>query len=63
MSETADVVELETAGGLVFGRGVVRYSSKNIDRIAGQRSSEIVILLGPKSPVEAIDRNDLVVWS
>lgn len=61
--ESGQVVELETADGKVFGRGVVHYRSHDLSRIAGKRTSEIPSILGRKTPDEVIHRNDLVIWS
>jgi len=56
------VVELENHEGLVFGRGIVRYSSHDITKIAGKKTHEIKSILGFKSHDEVIHRNDMVVW-
>ena len=61
--EAGQVVELETQGGKVFGRGVVHYDSRDLSRIAGKRTAEIQAILGRKSHDEVIHRNDLVIWS
>jgi glutamate 5-kinase len=50
-------------GGKVFGRGVVRYGSRDLCRIAGKQTDEIQTILGRKSHDEVIHRNDLVIWS
>ncbi len=60
--EEGQVVELETAKGKVFGRGVVRYNCHDLGRIAGKRTEEIPEILGRKSHDEVINRNDLVIW-
>lgn len=56
------VVELETMEGQVFGRGVVRYGSADLVRIAGKKTDQIAGVLGRKVSDEVIHRNDLVVW-
>ncbi len=61
--EEGEVVELQTAGGRVFGRGVVKYNSKDLARIMGKRTDRIRELLGRESSCEIIHRNDLVLWS
>lgn len=61
--EEGRVVELATLGGKIFGRGVVRYSSRDLERIAGKRTDEILAILGKKPHDEVIHRNDLVIWS
>ena len=60
--DEGQVVELETFDGKVFGRGVVRYSSKDLTQIAGKKSNEIKNLLGYKNHDEVIHRDDLVTW-
>lgn len=61
--DAGQVVELETLAGKVLGRGVVRYNSRDLGRIAGQRTSEVGTILGRKVCDEAVHRNDLVIWS
>ena len=61
--EKGQVVELETDGGKVFGRGVARYNSRDLMRIAGKRTADIEAILGAKPCDEVIHRNDLVIWS
>ncbi len=56
------VVELAAADGQVFGRGVVRYSSTDLTRIAGKKTDQIKNILGVKTHDEVIHRNDLVLW-
>ncbi|OGW79055.1 MAG: glutamate 5-kinase [Omnitrophica bacterium GWA2_52_8] len=61
--ERGDVVEVALLSGQVFGRGIVRYSNKDIQRIAGSKSSEIEKILGFSGQHEAIHRNDMVLWA
>jgi glutamate 5-kinase len=61
--ERGQVIEIHNAAGEVFGRGMVRYSSKEIVQIAGKRSNEIAKILGYKAQDEVIHRNDLVLWA
>lgn len=56
------VVELETAQGKVFGRGVIRFSKEDLLRIAGKKTEQSESILGRKCCGEVIHRNDLVVW-
>lgn len=56
-----DVVEL-CFESQVFGRGVVRYSSEELSKIAGKKTDEIEAVLGYKGRDEIIHCNDLVVW-
>ncbi|MBN1687834.1 MAG: glutamate 5-kinase [Candidatus Omnitrophica bacterium] len=60
--EKGQVVELRSPSGEVFGRGVVRYSSQELKRILGRKTSEIEEILGYKYQDEVIQRNDLVFW-
>ena len=57
------MVELENSDGIAFGRGLVRYSSKELGVIAGKKTHEIQSLLGYKYHDEAIHRDDLVIWN
>ena len=57
------VVELEAEDGKAFGRGMVRYGSEDLCRIAGKKTGQIADILGRKAPDEVIHRNDLVIWS
>lgn len=57
-----EVVEL-CSGDQVFGRGLVRYSSEELSKIAGKKTHEIEAFLGYKYNDEVIHRNDLVLWA
>lgn len=61
--ERGEVVELKAANGRVFGRGVVNYSWRELEQIAGKKTAEIHAVLGYKHHDEAVHRNDLVIWS
>jgi glutamate 5-kinase len=59
--QEGDIVDIvDTAGNLV-GRGIVNYSSAELDLIKGHRSAEITAVLGSKPYDEAIHRDNLVV--
>lgn len=60
--ESGQVVGLENLQGNNFARGVVRYNSRDLKCIAGKRTDQIAVILGRKSPDEAIHRNDLILW-
>lgn len=60
--ERGDVVELKASGGKVFGRGVVNYSSRELEQIAGKKTTEIPSILGYKNQDEVVHRNDLLLW-
>lgn len=56
-----DVIEIRDGAGHVIGRGVVNYSSEELARIKGRKSSEIAEILGEKPYDEAIHRDNLVL--
>jgi glutamate 5-kinase len=56
-----DVVALEEAGGEEFARGLTNYSSDDIQRIRGLKTSEIAETLGHCPHDEVIHRNNLLV--
>ena len=60
--EKGDVVELATMEDRVFGRGVVRFGSQDLEKILGKKTDEIIPILGPDSSGEVIHRNDLLLW-
>jgi glutamate 5-kinase len=47
--------------GLAFARGLVKYSSTDLDRIKGLKTSQIASVLGYKDYDEVIHRDDLVL--
>ncbi len=56
-----DVVALRDAAGREFARGLTNYSSEELQRIKGLRSSEIAEALGQCPYEEAVHRSNLVV--
>ncbi|MEB3197605.1 MAG: glutamate 5-kinase [Candidatus Sericytochromatia bacterium] len=58
--EPGDLVALLDPDGREFARGMVNYSSAQLERIAGRHSSEIESILGDKPYDEAIHRNNMV---
>lgn len=56
-----DVVEIVDGGGQVLGRGIVNYSSEELDRIRGRKSAEIEAILGTKPYDEVIHRDNLAL--
>ncbi len=60
--EKGQIVSVQTPDGKVFARGVARFSSEEIKKIAGHKSSELGAILGYESHGEVVHRNDLVVW-
>jgi len=59
--ERGDAVIVRTRSGAEAGRGLSAYSSADIRRIAGHKSSEIAGILGYRGRNEIIHRDDLVV--
>ena len=47
--------------GQPFARGLVKYSSQDLDRIKGLKTSQIASVLGHKDYDEVIHRDDLVI--
>ena len=59
--DRGDCVIVRTLAGAEAGRGLSAYSSTDIRRIAGHKSSEIAEILGYRGRDEIIHRDDLVV--
>ena len=58
-----DVVEIEDEAGRVFGRGLTNYSSEDVLRVRGLKTSQMARVLGAKPYDEIIHRDNLVVFS
>jgi len=56
-----DVIGIAGPRGREFARGLVNYSSKEIERIKGLKTSEIESALGYKDHDEAVHRDNLVI--
>jgi len=56
-----DVVSIADRRVRVFARGIVRWSSEQVDRGKGKRSAEVRTLLGPETPAEVVHRDDLTI--
>ena len=56
-----DVVDVLDTAGTLLGRGVVNYSSAELERIMGHRTADIAELLGSKPYDEAIHRDNLAL--
>ncbi|MBF0103296.1 MAG: glutamate 5-kinase [Desulfobacterales bacterium] len=54
-------VEFSVADGQVIGIGLVNYSSQEIEKIKGLKSSEIISVLGSKPYDEIVHRDNLVI--
>jgi glutamate 5-kinase len=59
--ERGDLVDLLDSSSTVFARGLVDYSSREIERIKGLKSSEIEAVLGERFFDVVISRDNLVV--
>ncbi|MDH4227358.1 MAG: glutamate 5-kinase [Deltaproteobacteria bacterium] len=59
--DSGDVIHCVDASGMEFARGVVNYSSVEIEKIKGLKTSEIEKALGYKVSDEVIHRDDMVV--
>jgi len=59
--ENGDMVACADRGGREFARGITHYSSAEITKIAGRKSSEIEPVLGYHIQDEIIHRDELVV--
>ncbi len=60
--ERGAMVEIAADGG-VFSRGLVAYSSAELQRIVGRKSNEIATVLGYVGAPEVVHRDDLVLLS
>jgi glutamate 5-kinase len=56
-----DCVNCVDENGDVFARGLVKYSSEELDRIKGLKTSQIEAVIGHKDYDEVIHRDDLVI--
>ncbi len=59
--EAGDVVNVCTADGRPFARGVTDYSAAQIRRIRGRRTAEVATILGSPDYEEVIHRDNMVV--
>jgi len=59
--KVGDCVTCVDRSGNAFARGLVKYSSTDLDRIKGLKTSQIESVLGHKDYDEVIHRDDLVI--
>ena len=59
--KVGDCVTCVDRQDIAFARGLVKYSSADLDRIKGLKTSQIVSVLGHKDYDEVIHRDDLVI--
>jgi glutamate 5-kinase len=61
MFKIGDCVSCADLSGNVFARGLAKYSSVDLDRIKGLKTTQIASVLGHKDYDEVIHRDDLVI--
>lgn len=61
--EAGDAVSCEDEGGKVFAKGLTNYNSRELARIKGKKTTEIMEILGYKDYDEVIHRDNLVIVS
>ena len=61
MFKIGDCVSCADLAGNVFARGLAKYSSADLDRIKGLKTSQIASVLGRKDYDEVIHRDDMVI--
>ena len=61
MFKAGDCVNCSDIKGNVFARGLTKYSSADLERIKGLKTSQIESVLGHKDYDEVIHRDDLVI--
>ncbi len=59
--KVGDCVNCTDRGGRIFARGLVKYSSNELDLIKGLKTSQIEPVLGHKDYDEVIHRDDMVI--
>jgi glutamate 5-kinase len=59
--ERGDAVDVADTGGRIIARGLSAYSSADVQRIMGRRSTEIEQLVGFRGRDEVVHRDDLVL--
>jgi glutamate 5-kinase len=58
---SGDTVKLLTSRGREVARGLVSYSSSEMEKIRGRKSTEIESILGRPAPAEVVHRDNLVI--
>lgn len=56
------VVSIQNEAGIEIGRGIVSYSSEEIGKVTGRKSSEMARLLQRQGPQEIVHRDRLIVF-
>ncbi len=57
------VINVRTGNGTIVARGLTEYSSDDLERIKGRKTSEIAALLGTKDYDEVIHRDHMLILS
>ncbi len=60
--ESGEVVNVTNTAGNLLGRGVVRYSSEDMQRVRGLKLDVIARFLGDEAAVPAVHRDELLVF-
>ena len=60
--DSGEVVNVTNLGGDLLGRGVVRYSSEDMQRVRGLKLEVIARFLGDEAAVPAVHRDELLVF-
>ena len=61
--QTNEAVQLCSPDGVEVARGIVNYSHRELSKILGQRSDEIVSILGYTRADTVVHRNNMVLAS
>jgi len=59
--EMGDIVSLLDPGGTEFARGLAGVSARDLERVMGQQTADIQVILGYKYVCEVVHRDDLVL--
>lgn len=59
--QRGDTVNIQQENGIVFGRGIARYTAQDLKKIAGEQSDKIESILGYAYGNVAIHHNDMVL--
>ncbi|MCX7679538.1 MAG: glutamate 5-kinase [Spirochaetes bacterium] len=60
--DLGDAVEIKAPDGTAIGKGIVNYSSEEIEKIKGKKTNEIRLLLGQSFFEEVINRDNLILY-
>ncbi len=60
--DLGDAVELLNSSGVAIGKGIVNYTSEELEKIKGKKTSEIRTILGETFFEEVINRDNLILY-